>query len=138
MIQQIKTIIVQPEVIRYFVVGFGTFIIDFSLLNFLVYIVEFDPIWFGLFSAANVISTSLALVITFTLNRWWTFGIKTSDKVLSQSSKFILTSMTVWLIHNATFGILVQVGIIHPIAKIMVMAVQMVVNFVLYKYVVFR
>lgn len=131
-------ILVSPQFIRFFVSGITAFAFDFGLLTFMVYVLKFDAFVLGVISVPNVISTLVGLSVTFALNRYWTFGIKSRAGVRSHGTKFILTAAVVWVIHNLSFGLLVQLGMVHVLAKFIVMAVQMVVNFFLYKYVVFK
>jgi putative flippase GtrA len=136
-VDQAKALFISPQFLRFFVIGFGVFIVDFTILNTLVYLVDFDVFVLGIISLANVVSTTVGLILTFILNRYWTFGIKGRSRMGSQSMKFLGTAIVVWVLHQIAFGSLVQLGVIHPVSKIIVMAVQMVVNFLLYKFVVF-
>lgn len=137
-IQKLKTIVLSPEFIRYFVTGISVFVVDFCLLSFFTYVLDINQRILGVYDVANVMATLIALFLTFSINRWWTFGIKSKDKVAFHGGKFLIAAAIVWNVNNACFGLLIELGVFLPIAKVAVMAVQMVVNYVVYKFVVFR
>lgn len=135
--QRLKSLFLSKQFIKYFISGFSAFLVDFGLLNFQIYVLKFDPLIFGYLRFANVISTLAGLTVTFLLNRYWAFGERRNANAAKHGGKFIFSSTIVWIIHNLSYSGLVNIGLIAPIAKLIVMAVQMVLNYFIYRFVIF-
>lgn len=127
-----------PQFVKYVVVGMVTFGVDGGILYFLREILKFDPNIFGVISVDNMISSGIAFTLSFILNRLWSFQA-THNSAVNQGGRFVLVVLFSYILHNILFGLLtIQLGIHFLIAKLTVMAGQMVWNFFLYKYVVFK
>ena len=125
-----------PEFLRFFVVGFTAFIVDFGILNIQIYILNFNP-FIGIISVANLISVCIAIVYGFIMQRTWAFKSK-GDDVMKQGGKYAAVSLFNLVLNNIFYGILIAVGVIPPIAKILVTGAQMLWAYYLYKLFVFH
>jgi putative flippase GtrA len=127
---------ISPQFVKFFVVGFSAFLVDFGLLTFQIYVLNFNP-FAGIISIANVISVSVAIVYSFILQRTWTF--RSQDKrVVRQGGKYVVVAMFSITLNNIIYGFMIQFGLIPPLAKFLVTSLQMCWSYVLYKWVVFR
>jgi len=134
--RSIITIFTTKEFIRFFIIGVSTFIVDFGILTFLIYTVDFNPTWLGIFSGANVISTFIAITLSYTFNRFWSFGA-TEQSVIYQGGKYIAVFSITYLLNNLIFGGFIIVGVSPEIAKLFVTFLQMIWSYFMYKYIVF-
>lgn len=87
--------------VRFMIVGFLNTILDYSLFNALYYISGIHLI------SANIVSGSAAILLSFLLNRNWTFADRRSSRgalrqfgrhVLTASGGLVLSTLTVWLV----------------------------------------
>lgn len=128
---------ISAQFLRYFVIGITAFVVDFGLFTILTEVVGFKAVIFV--NIPNVISSIVGAMVTFGLNRWVTFGLKTKDQVVNQGLRFFMAWIIVFVWHQTTFTLLHNsFGLPAWFAKGAVMGVQMFVNFMVYKYVVFK
>lgn len=88
---------------------------------------------------ANFISTTLGMLLSFTLNRNFTFRAKDGDIRRQAILFFAVTAFGLWVVHAAVIFVVTALfpGINVLIPKLGAIAVGMVWNYVLYKKVVF-
>ena len=134
--KKIITIFSTKEFIRFFIIGVSTFFVDFGILTFLIYTADFNPTYLGIISGANVISTFIAIILSYSFNRFWSFGA-TGQSVMYQGSKYIAVFTLTYILNNLLFGGFVSIGMIPEVAKVAVTFLQMIWSFIMYKYVVF-
>lgn len=125
------------EFLGFVAIGIASFLLDFAVLNGLIYLLKFNPYVFGLISIPNLISTTLALASSFLLNRIVNFKT-TEERLHTQLGKYLLTTFLAWGVENLVFGLFVRLGLVEPLAKIAVYAIFTPVTFLVYKLVVFR
>ncbi|KZB83896.1 GtrA family protein [Amycolatopsis regifaucium] len=89
---------------------------------------------------ANFISTTAGMLLSFTLNRNFTFRAKDGDIRRQAILFFAVTAFGLWVVHAAVIFAVTKLfpGINVFIPKLGAIAVGMVWNYVLYKKVVFR
>lgn len=89
---------------------------------------------------ANFISTTAGMLLSFTLNRNFTFRAKDGDIRRQAVLFFAVTAFGLWVVHAAVIFAVTKLfpGINVLIPKLGAIAVGMVWNYVLYKKVVFR
>jgi putative flippase GtrA len=86
--------------VKFGIVGVLGAVIDFAMLNFLIFVVGWNtPIGKAF---ANIVSTSIAIVSNFTWNRLWTFPESRSRKKRFQLVQFTLVNL---------FGLAINTGI---------------------------
>lgn len=83
--------------LRYAVVGAWGFIVDFTILNLLLFGAHF-PAWL-----ANTCSFTVAVLNTFTLNRLWTFPESRQRSVRSQFTQFLMVNLLGYAINELVF-----------------------------------
>lgn len=90
-------------------VGVLNTLLDLGILNFLLFVVGFTTtltiLGFDLV-IANIISVSIAIVNSYFLNRFWTFGAKPKINVVEQFSVFIALSLVGMVINTIVFSFL--------------------------------
>lgn len=130
---------------KFFVVGILNTVIDFAILNFLMWITQtYEG---GSVIIFNTISFSVAVINSYLLNKYWTFQDKAADNTPTQFAKFLTVSIIGWGLNTA---ILYSVTtLINPIfglnqalwanfAKAMATGVVLIWNFAGYKLFVFK
>ena len=116
---------------KYLIVGILSFISEYSLFFILV---EVFGLWFIL---SNTIVYSFIFFFNFILNRKWSFQSKTNIK--TQLIKYGLLFLFNLIATNALLFFLAKTLTISPlIAKIMVMALIVPWNFIMYKKVIYK
>ncbi len=139
MVQKIKNIVLSKEFQKFFVVGGIAFLLDFGILTFEVYILNFQLTLFEVVFIPNVISATVAIVFGFFAQRQWAFKERNKDKAFKEMSKYILVQLFNLVVFNSIiFGIILNFGVIVPISKILVVGMQTITSYVLYKYFVFK
>ncbi len=83
--------------LRYAIVGAWGFTVDFSVLNFLLFVAHFPP-WL-----ANTCSFSIAVLNTFALNRRWTVPESRQRPVAQQLAQFFLVNLVGYAINETIF-----------------------------------
>jgi putative flippase GtrA len=138
LINKINGLLHSSEFLRFFVAGSSAFLTDLIILQFLIRIVGFNPQVLGTLSGANIISSTVGMIISFYLNRNWSFKAK-EGKIAGQTVRFLIVQAFSWFLNNLLFGIFTfQFGVNVTVTKIGVTLAQMVWNFFLYKLFVFR
>jgi putative flippase GtrA len=136
--KKILKLFASKEFIKFFMSGFSAFLVDTATLLFQTRILHFTSVIAGVLVVPNLISSLVGLTVSYLLNRYWSF--QAGDKsVLKQGAKFLAVSAFSYTLHNILFGIFnVQLGLEDFVAKVSVLMLQMVWNYLLYKYVVFN
>ncbi|MCB0164429.1 MAG: GtrA family protein [Anaerolineae bacterium] len=87
--------------VKYGIVGVLGTIIDFGVLNFLIFVMGWSTP-FGKF-AANIVSTSVAIISNFICHRSWTFPESQSRRRDTQLIQFTLVSLVGLLLNTLVF-----------------------------------
>lgn len=124
---------------RFAFVGILNTAIDFTLFNILSLLIGFPTI------LSNTISTGIAIIFSFAVNRRWTFK-STNSSYFKQAIIFILlTIFGMWVINNSIVWLLtsllpqeMEVFLRNNIAKIVATGASLIWNYLSYKYIVFR
>ena len=83
--------------LKFAVVGAWGFIVDFAVLNILMFGAHFPP-WL-----ANTCSFTIAVLNTFILNRWWTFPESRQRPVAEQFVQFFTVNVFGYAINQLVF-----------------------------------
>lgn len=119
------------QFVRYLVVGFSTFFLEYFLFFMLFRVIGLDDL------IANSISITIVFWFNFLMNRFWSF--KSKERLLKQVLQY-----AVLFVFNITFSNVFMyvmsdfVGISPLISKVLVMGLIVMWNFVLYKKVIYR
>lgn len=113
---------------KFITAGGVGFFVDFSLLNLML--------WFGLDPIiGRLISFSVAVIFTFFINRNFTFN--SEGYLLKQFHKYILGSLMGLCVNWAIYSI--SLTYLSPqMSLIIASAFAMIINFVFYKFIVFK
>lgn len=126
------------QLIRFAIVGGFNTALDFALLFLFVYVLHMDQY------LANILSTGICLVISFMLNRKWTFrseGNQTRQFVLF----LIVTLLGLWGVQtlliwatSALLGSWLSGPVLLFVAKLVATGGSLVWNYLLYDRIVFK
>ena len=149
MIKKICTAITRQSLPKFIIVGTINTVVDFGILNLLVffgYTASF--IFFGQnFLIANAVSFGIAVINSFILNQVWVFN--DSGQQHGKCQRIILflavTILSVFIIQQVLFNILYY-SYIHAengfmslnAAKLIAATISAAINFLGYRYLVFR
>ena len=126
------------EIVFFLFGGISAFLIDFGLLTFQVYVLDFHPIIFGVISVPNVISSTIAIIYNFFIQKFFAFNSRGSG-TKSELLRFIgVQIFTIIVFAGLLFGFFLNIGFEVPVAKFLSMIFQMVSSFLLYKFFVFK
>ncbi|MCX6797928.1 MAG: GtrA family protein, partial [Candidatus Falkowbacteria bacterium] len=97
----------------------------------------------GLFKLELVFSTSVAFVlsflISFTLQKFWTFRNNNQARLAHQLGLYILTAFIGLNINGASMHVLVNsLGVWYLLAQLIVNLFLGIINFVVYKFIIFK
>lgn len=128
------------EQVKFLIVGFGAFLIDFAILNGLVYGLDYRDKLFDFALIANIISTITAVLFAFYFQRHWTFRASNSGAQKQEFGLFVgLQAFNVLIYSTLMFNYLINTThILIPIAKIIVVAIQMISSYLVMKFVIFK
>jgi putative flippase GtrA len=115
--------------IRYVVGGVISFVIEYLLFLLLFYIVSFHE------NIAHSISYVIAIIINFSILKWWVF--KSGDKVFKQSIYYLILVGFNFLLSNLLILILLIINIPGYQAKITTMAIIILWNYIIMKRFIF-
>lgn len=123
---------------KFFIVGISSFILDFAILTFLLYVLNYNEIVLGIISVPNLISSVIAILFNYVLQRRWAFKSE-NTAILRESLKFFsVHGFNLVVFNGVLFGLLAQLGFPKPLVKIFVTGVQLFSSFTLYKFFVFK
>lgn len=131
---------------RFIVVGLINTGLDFGILNLLVFITGIET---GMGVAVlNSVSFSAAVVNSYFMNKYWTFGIKGETVKTTEVSKFLIVSLIglginsgiVYGVTNFVTPPFLEIGPVSWInmAKIIATGASLIWNFMGYKFLVFK
>ena len=131
MVKSIVNNLFSWQFVKYAIVGFlGTFL-DFLILYLLV---EYGHLWYLL---AALISVSIVLWISFSLNKYWTFS-NFEKKYFSQLGKYILSHLIALALSLAILTILVEIfHFWYILAKAFATVAAAITNFLMVKKYIF-
>lgn len=142
----------EKKVVRFFFVGSFNFLLDIVMLNIFISV-------FGLrVLVANSLSVSIGITASYFLNHRIVFRHPQNYSLKAYGKFFVVTGFSAIIIQDFIIGVLApRVVRVHPgemvgmfghsvpaqtielnVAKIVAVAIGMVWNFLLYKYIVFR
>jgi len=137
-INNLQKLFISKEFRNFLIGGLTAFLVDFGLLAFQTYILNFKLELFGFIYVPNVISTVIALVYSFYFQKYISFK-GNQQKVKTQFPKFVFVSIFNLLLFGViVFSILMDLHIVIPIIKIITTGFQMCTSFILYKFFVFK
>lgn len=122
---------VRREFVKYFFVGISGFILDLGSLMLLKQVFGFSAV------AAVVVNQPVVLLYNFSLNKWWSFRnralpYKQIVKYLSIAILNYFFSVTaMYVLHDVLY-------LDYRLARVVTVAAMVPVNFLLYKYWVYR
>lgn len=117
---------------RYIIVGAGTALFEYCTLIFLV---EYTNAPKGL---SNIIALLLSGLANYLLSRYWVFG-KSSHRLFYEFILFWSAVISSMVINHLLFLFFINVLFIHyKIAKLMVIGIIVIYNFLFKKMIVFR
>lgn len=133
MYDQIKAVLTDKSTIRFLVVGVASFIVDFGLL-----LILHDVFLINLIVATTIAFVS-GLIVNFLLNKYWTFdapkGAKQSSRQAVQYGLLVCVNL---VFTNAIVGFGANIHIGPEITKPISTGIIMVLNYTLYRKVIFR
>lgn len=136
--REILKIAKSEQFIKFVISGGTAFVVDFCVLTICLEVLNFNLYVLGIISLANLLSLLCGMTTTFVLNRFWSFKA-TNSKVYQQGAKFLAVHIFSMIMNSLLFGLLTQYLFVSPyIAKIGVTGLQVIWNFPLYKFFVFR
>jgi putative flippase GtrA len=130
---------------KFFTVGILNTILDFGILNLLMWATKTyegpSVVYF------NTISFSVAVINSYILNKYWTFGDKAATGATTQFVKFMVVSIIGWGLNTGILYVITT--LVHPLfglgpalwanfAKAMATGVVLAWNFAGYKLFVFK
>lgn len=136
--------------LKFFISGLTAFIIDTIILNVLIFSfndgVETTPL-LGFITVEKLLSGSVGITISFILNKYWTFS-NSQKSLLVQSYKMVLSYLlSIFLgailitlyINILAWQNIVYIGNAIPtVSNILTVGTIMILNFFIYKYIVFK
>lgn len=124
---------VSLETLR-FVISGGT--VALTELSLLYVFTDVFHIWY-LFSL--IIAFSCSFVLSFLLQKFWTFKNKATDKVHFQAVVYLLVALMNLVLNACLLYILVQfVGVWYLLAQAVISAVIAIWSFLIYKFLIFK
>lgn len=139
MLHSLKKAFVRRDLILFFVGGVTAFFLDLAILNFQIFILDFNPFVFGIVSVANVISVTIALTFNFFFQKFLSFTAGKSKKMKRELWRFVLVQIfTIIFFGGIVFGIFFNLGLGILLSKIITTLFQMISSFFLYKFFVFK
>jgi putative flippase GtrA len=126
------------EKIRFGLVGALNTASDFAILNILA-------VGFGVpVVLANTVSTGLCMVMSFFLNKKWTFKSTGKNYLREVVLFFVFTIIGMWVISNGIMALLVPMMPDWPellrvsLPKVVATVASLIWNFLAYRYIVFK
>ncbi len=128
------------EFYRFFAVGFAAFLLDFGILNTLVYVFDFKAELFNFVLVANIVSTVCAILFGFYFQKRWTFKIIERNKTKTEFALFMVLQSFNLLFYNAlVFNLLIKgLGLSIPLSKVLTISIQTFSSYFAMKYLVFK
>ncbi len=131
---------------RFIVVGLINTAIDFGVLNLLIFITGIE-MGIGV-AVLNSIAFTAAVVNSYFMNKYWTFGVKGETVKTTEASKFLIVSLIglginsgiVYGVANFVTPPFSKIGPVSWInlAKVVATGMSLIWNFIGYKFLVFK
>jgi dolichol-phosphate mannosyltransferase len=121
------------QFLKFCTVGAINTVVDFGIY---VGLTRPFPFWGRHYVAASALSFVVAVLSSFLLNNFWTFGRRGVE--LRRSVKFFIVAIGGLALSSLTFFILTRLGLFDLYAKLVVTAVVLAWNFTLQKKWTFR
>jgi dolichyl-phosphate beta-glucosyltransferase len=119
-------------VVKYSVVGVLVTGVDFAVFSFAFYVSRLGPV------ASKIIAFSVAVILSYIVNRTWTFR-STASKISKQLSKFLVVSIIGFGLSVSLIHVLIVSAGLHPlVSNGLTSGIVLVWNFLSNKYWIFR
>ncbi|MCB0743749.1 MAG: GtrA family protein [Ignavibacteriae bacterium] len=136
--------LLEKEFLRFLIIGSSTFVIDFSINNLIVLILQTDPTHESVI--ANMISVPIAFIYNFTFSSKWTFK-NTIDRK-KKFLKFLGVGIFNYIVSTFLIGLLVEYltnsNLVHSHttiqagSKFLIMSLMTFWSYIIYKFWVFK
>lgn len=121
------------QFVKYFISGATAAIVNLSIFYIFTDIFE---VWYVL---SVVLAFFVAFIVSFFLQKFWTFENKDMLLLKTQASSFFLIALSSLLFNMYAVYLLVEyLNIWHMLAQFIVLSFLSITSFVLYKFVVFK
>ena len=111
------------QIIRFGIVGFIAFIIDYFLLYFLT---EYIHIYYLI---SSTISFIISLIVNYLLSIYWVFDVNKKQNI-KEIIKFVILSVFGLLLNQVILYIGVSINIHYMVCKLLATFIVMVYNFI--------
>jgi len=135
--------------VRFLFVGGLNTVVDFLIFNLIIWLTDFHPI------LANTISVFFSMILSYFLNNFFVFRSERAISLKGFALFMLSTGCVLLLTQNIAIALSLHVFsqmsffttdnglasgefLVSNIAKLIGIAISMVTNFILYKYVIFR
>lgn len=146
MVRKATKHIFSASFLRYFISGVTAFSVDNIILNLLKFS-GFNLQLFGFIYFAKVISSTVGVIVSFVLNRYWSFKateVKVKPQAIKMFYTFVFNIFLGALLYSIYFEIIqlqsfFSFGDFAPtLANIVATGTQMFITFFIYKFYVFK
>lgn len=146
MVRKVTKHIFSVSFLRYFISGITAFSVDNIILNLLKFS-GFNLQLFGFIYFAKVISSTVGVIVSFVLNRHWSFQateVSVKPQAIKMFCTFVLNIIIGALLYSIYFEIIrlqniFSFGNFAPtLANIVATGTQMFITFFIYKFYVFK
>lgn len=120
------------KIFKYLATGFGTFVVEYSLFLLLVYIWH-EKVW-----VSQALSYIVAIIVNFSLLRYWAFGSRSNDKLRNHFAKYLLLVFVNLPVTTALAAALTEQNVPAFLTKIVVVGSAMVWNYLIYDKLIFK
>lgn len=124
---------ISMQMLRYLISG-GTVVL--TELAALYVFTDLFRLWYEF---SLVIAFVIALCVSFTLQKFWTFGDRETSDVHKQASSYVVVQLLNLAVNAAALYVLVQYfGMWYLLAQLLVSALIALWNFLIYKFIIFK
>jgi putative flippase GtrA len=120
------------KLVRYVLAGGISFLFEYAVFIFVVYEIGLKP------EAGQAISYILTLIVNFIILRRWTFKLKGGTEIRRHLVKYCLLVVFNLPATTLLIGWLTAIGLVAFIAKIAVVALTAVWNYIVYDKLIFK
>lgn len=139
MLNKIKKTLLSKEMIMFLFGGVSAFLLDFGLLSFQVYVLKFETEVLGLIFIPNIISTTIAIIYNFFIQKYLAFDSKENSRFKNELVIFAgVQIFNILFFGGLIFGAFLFFTRGLLLAKLLTTVFQMISSFFLYKFVVFK
>lgn len=109
-----------------------------SATNLIVYYISYSTFHIH-YILASVIAFAISFVVSFTMQKFWTFRDESLSMINSQLTKYFAVALINLVINTILLYVLVEFGNVHKlIAQIIVMMLIATVSFFVYQFAIFK